>query len=88
MEKCDSPSEVDKQWFMEAMRAQTVDVVNRMKEISLVIEIPKKVLEEQGVTPSDLEDMLGELQEYVESIDMANGKNINQSWHAFTLHTK
>ncbi|CAM8892164.1 unnamed protein product [Rhodiola kirilowii] len=33
-------------------------------------------------------DMLGELQEYVESIDMANGKNINQSRHAFTLHTK
>ncbi|KAL9659790.1 hypothetical protein QQ045_024599 [Rhodiola kirilowii] len=65
-------SEEDKRWFMEAMQAQTVDVVKRMKEISLVMQTPEKVLEEQGVTPSDLEDMLDELQEHVESIDMAN----------------
>ncbi|XP_052172530.1 uncharacterized protein LOC127788384 [Diospyros lotus] len=65
-------SEEDRRWFMEAMQAQTVDVVRRMKEISLVMQTPEQVLEEQGVTAADLEDMLDELQEHVESIDMAN----------------
>lgn len=57
---------------MEAMQAQTIDVVKRMKEITLVMQTPEQVLESQGVTPQDIEDMLDELQEHVESIDMAN----------------
>ncbi|KAM0046984.1 putative armadillo-like helical, nucleotide exchange factor Fes1, TOG domain-containing protein [Helianthus debilis subsp. tardiflorus] len=65
-------SEEDQKWFMEAMQAQTIDVVKRMKEITLVMQTPDSVLEEQGVTATDLEDMLDELQEHVESIDMAN----------------
>lgn len=40
---------------MEAMQAQTVDVVKRMKEITLVMKTPEEVLQAQGVSPSDLE---------------------------------
>lgn len=65
-------SEEDRKWFMEAMQAQTVDVVKRMKEITLVMTTPEDVLQAQGVTPENIEDMLDELQEHVESIDMAN----------------
>lgn len=68
-------SEEDRKWFMEAMQAQTIDVVKRMKEITLVMKTPDNVLEEQGVTATDIEDMLDELQEHVESIDMANDLN-------------
>lgn len=67
-------SEEDRKWFMEAMQAQSVDVIKRMKEITLVMQTPQQVLEAQGVTSADIEDMLDELQEHVESIDMANGK--------------
>ncbi|KAI3979358.1 hypothetical protein MKX01_014374 [Papaver californicum] len=65
-------SEEDKRWFMEAMQSQTIDVVKRMKEITLVMKTPENVLEEQGVTSAEIEDLLDELQEHVESIDMAN----------------
>lgn len=65
-------SEEDRKWFMEAMQSQTIDVVKRMKEITQVMQTPEQVLESQGVTPADIEDMLDELQEHVESIDMAN----------------
>ncbi|XP_045833200.1 hsp70 nucleotide exchange factor FES1-like [Trifolium pratense] len=65
-------SEEDRKWFMEAMQAQTVDIVKRMKEITLVMKTPDQELENQGVTPADIEDMLDELQEHVESIDFAN----------------
>uniref|UniRef100_A0A2P2JFZ3 TOG domain-containing protein n=1 Tax=Rhizophora mucronata TaxID=61149 RepID=A0A2P2JFZ3_RHIMU len=65
-------SEEDRKWFMEAMQAHSVDVIRRMKEITLIMQAPEQVLEAQGVTPADVEDMLEELQEHVESIDMAN----------------
>ncbi|EXC14804.1 Hsp70-binding protein 1 [Morus notabilis] len=65
-------SEEDRRWFMEAMQAQSVDVIKRMKEITLVMQTPQSVLEAQGVTADDIEGMLDELQEHVESIDMAN----------------
>lgn len=65
-------SDEDRKWFMEAMQEQTVDVMKRMKEITLVMKTPEQVLESQGVTPQDIEDMLDELQEHVESIDNAN----------------
>ncbi|XP_027335811.1 uncharacterized protein LOC113849822 [Abrus precatorius] len=65
-------SEEDRRWFMETMQAQTIDVVKRMKDITLVMQTPEQVLRDQGVTPADIEDMLDELQEHVESIDMAN----------------
>ncbi|XP_011019822.1 PREDICTED: uncharacterized protein LOC105122432 isoform X1 [Populus euphratica] len=65
-------SEEDRRWFMEAMQSQSVDVVKRMKEITLVMQTPEQVLEAQGVTPADIEDLLDELQEHVEAIDMAN----------------
>ncbi|KAI8015836.1 Hsp70 nucleotide exchange factor FES1 [Camellia lanceoleosa] len=63
---------LDRRWFMEAMQAQTVDVIKRMKDITLVMQTPEQVLESQGVTAADIEDMLDELQEHVEAIDMAN----------------
>ncbi|KAF3615826.1 putative high-light-induced protein, chloroplastic-like [Capsicum annuum] len=71
-------SEEDRKWFMEAMQAQTVDVVKRMKEITLVMQTPEQVLESQGVTSQDIQDMLDELQEHVESIDMANGEFLRE----------
>ncbi|WVZ17907.1 hypothetical protein V8G54_010889 [Vigna mungo] len=70
-------SEEDRKWFMEAMQAQTIDVVKRMKEITLVMQTPEEVLKDQGVTAADIEDMLEELQEHVESIDMANAVNVS-----------
>lgn len=48
-------SEEDRRWFMEAMQGQTVDVIKRMKEITLVMKTPEQVLESQGVTPQDIE---------------------------------
>lgn len=48
-------SEEDRKWFMEAMQAQSVDVVKRMKEITLVMQTPEQVLEAQGVTSADIE---------------------------------
>ncbi|GER57247.1 Hsp70 nucleotide exchange factor FES1 [Striga asiatica] len=65
-------SEEDRRWFMEAVQAQSVDIIGRMKEITLVMQAPEHVLESQGVTPQDIEGLLDELQEHVESIDMAN----------------
>lgn len=62
----------DRKWFMEAMQNQTVDVIRRMKEISMVMNMPSEVLQAEGVTDEDLEAMLEELQTHVESIDMAN----------------
>lgn len=50
---CDS--EEDKRFFDEAMQAQTVDVVKRMKEISMVMNLPSEVLEAQDITPEELE---------------------------------
>ena len=43
---------------MEAMQSQTVDVIRRMKEITLVMQTPDQVLESQGVTPQDLEGIV------------------------------
>lgn len=51
-------SEEDRKWFMEAMQAQTIDVVKRMKEITLVMQTPEQVLKDQGVTPADIEGIL------------------------------
>ncbi|GJN22838.1 hypothetical protein PR202_gb10438 [Eleusine coracana subsp. coracana] len=65
-------SEEDRKWFMEAMQENTIDVVKRMKEITQVMKTPEDVLQSQGVTPENIEEMLDELQEHVESIDMAN----------------
>lgn len=41
--------------FMEAMQAQSVHTIKRMKEMTLVMQTPKQVLEAQGITPADLE---------------------------------
>lgn len=65
-------SEEDRKWFMEAMQDQTVDVIRRMKEIAMVMNMPVEALQAQGVTVEDLEALLEELQSHVESIDMAN----------------
>jgi hsp70-interacting protein len=63
------------------MQSQTVDVVKRLKEITQVLQTPQQVLEAHEVTPQDIEGLLDELQEHVESIDMANG----ESFHTLTL---
>ncbi|KAL1195870.1 hypothetical protein V5N11_027731 [Cardamine amara subsp. amara] len=68
-------SEEDRQWFMEAMQGHTIDSISRMKMISQIMKTPEQVLEAQGVTSDDLEGMLDELQEHVESIDLANDLN-------------
>ncbi|KAF7825645.1 hsp70 nucleotide exchange factor fes1-like [Senna tora] len=68
-------SEDDKRWLKEALQAQSFDVIKRMKEITLVMKIPEKDLESQGITPDNIEDLLDELQEHVESIDNANDLN-------------
>lgn len=56
-----SGSEEDRKWFMEAMQAQTVDVIKRMKEITMVMQTPEQVLESQGVTAGDIEGNVAEL---------------------------
>ena len=48
-------SEEDRRWFMEAMQAQTIDVIKRMKEITQVMKTPEEVLESQGVSPAEIE---------------------------------
>ncbi|KAM0919989.1 hypothetical protein ACQ4PT_007865 [Festuca glaucescens] len=48
------------------------DVVSRLREIALLMSTPLSVLEAQGITPDDIEDLLAELQVHVESIDIAN----------------
>lgn len=40
---------------MEAMQSQTIDVVKRMKEITLVMQTPEQVLADHGVTPEDIQ---------------------------------
>lgn len=47
-------SEGDRKWFMDAMEAQTVDAIKRMKEITLVMKTPEEQLEAQGVTAAEL----------------------------------
>lgn len=65
-------SDEERRWFMEAMTANSVDIIQRMKEITEVMKTPQDVLEAHGVTTADIEGMLEELLEHVESIDMAN----------------
>lgn len=50
---------------MEAMQSQTVDVVKRMKEITLVMQTPEEVLEAQGVTATDIEGLYKYIYIYV-----------------------
>ncbi|KAH0869849.1 hypothetical protein HID58_076871 [Brassica napus] len=77
-------SEEDRQWFMEAMQGHTIDSISRMKQISQIMKMPEHLLDSQGVTTSDLEGMLDELQEHVESIDLANGL-ISYTKHFFVF---
>ncbi|XWS59840.1 hypothetical protein CRYUN_Cryun08bG0156500 [Craigia yunnanensis] len=51
-------SEEDRRWFMEAMQSQSVDVIKRMKEITLVIQTPEQVLEAQGVSAADIDSTI------------------------------
>ena len=51
-------SEEDRKWFMEAMQANTIDVVKRMKEITQVMKTPEDVLQSQGVTPENIEGIV------------------------------
>lgn len=43
---------------MEAMQANTIDVVKRMKEITQVMKTPEDVLQSQGVTPENIEGIV------------------------------
>ncbi|XP_051182014.1 uncharacterized protein [Lolium perenne] len=66
-------SEEERRWLEEAAgRHMAEDVVSRLREIALLISTPLSVLEAQGITPDDIEDLLAELQVHVESIDIAN----------------
>jgi hsp70-interacting protein len=48
-------SDEERRWFNEAMQSQFLDVIKRMKEIALVMNMPVPVLEAQGVTVEELE---------------------------------
>jgi len=61
-------SEEDRKWFMEAMQANTIDVVQRMKEITQVMKTPEDVLESQGVTPENIEGIVWSVPIFPESI--------------------
>ncbi|XBH85785.1 hypothetical protein VPH35_073610 [Triticum aestivum] len=66
-------SEEEQRWLAEAVeRHMAEDVVGRLREIALLMRTPLSVLEAQGITPEDIEDLLAELQVHVESIDIAN----------------
>ncbi|KAK1651237.1 hypothetical protein QYE76_069042 [Lolium multiflorum] len=66
-------SEEERRWLAEAAgRHMAEDVVSRLREIALLMSTPLSVLEAQGITPDDIEDLLAELHVHVESIDIAN----------------
>uniref|UniRef100_A0ACD5XEH0 Uncharacterized protein n=1 Tax=Avena sativa TaxID=4498 RepID=A0ACD5XEH0_AVESA len=66
-------SEEERRWLAEAVELHMAeDVVSRLREIALLMSTPLSVLEAQGITPGDIEDLLAELQVHVESIDIAN----------------
>lgn len=65
-------SEEERKWFAEAVMSNQLDVIQRMKQIATVMQLSEQQLEESGVTVEELEGLLEELQEHVESIDMAN----------------
>ncbi|KAI4966809.1 hypothetical protein ZWY2020_035964 [Hordeum vulgare] len=66
-------SEEERRWLAEAVeRHMAEDVVGCLREIALLMRTPLSVLEAQGITPEDIEDLLAELQVHVESIDIAN----------------
>lgn len=50
-----SSSEQERKWFMEAMQEQTVDVVQRMKEITKVMQTPEEDLVNQGISSKEIE---------------------------------
>ena len=50
-------SEEDKRFFAEAMQEQTVDIIKRMKEITMVMNLPNEILEAQDITPEEIEGM-------------------------------
>ncbi|GJP38115.1 hypothetical protein CLOM_g22556 [Closterium sp. NIES-68] len=65
-------TEEERQWFNQAVQSAVVDVVQRMKEIGMLMGVTEEGLLAQGVTVEEMAGMLEELQEHVESIDMAN----------------
>uniref|UniRef100_A0A453IE26 Nucleotide exchange factor Fes1 domain-containing protein n=1 Tax=Aegilops tauschii subsp. strangulata TaxID=200361 RepID=A0A453IE26_AEGTS len=88
-------SEEERRWLAEAVeRHMAEDVVGRLREIALLMRTPLSVLEAQGITPEDIEDLLAELQVHVESIDIANGMSDHcymstamQTTNSHTTHT-
>ena len=66
---------------MEAMQANTVDVVGRMKEIAQVMKTPDDVLQSHGVTPENIEGTFTGVPVSVIIIF----SNLHVSYHAFTF---
>lgn len=50
-------SEEDKKFFQDAMRENTIDIVQRMREITMVMSMLEQELKDQGVTTDDLTGM-------------------------------
>ncbi|KAK8950493.1 hypothetical protein KSP40_PGU009935 [Platanthera guangdongensis] len=48
-------SDEERRWFLEAMGANSVDVIKRMKEITEVMKTPEDVLDAHGVTTAHIE---------------------------------
>ncbi|KAL5210857.1 hypothetical protein ABZP36_006480 [Zizania latifolia] len=65
--------EEDRKWFMEAMQENTIDVVKRMKEITLVMKTPDDVLQFQGVTLENIEALIRHNQQGVAAFRLGNG---------------
>jgi hypothetical protein len=54
-----SCSEEDKRFFQDAVRTSTLDIVQRMREITIVMSMLEEELQQQGVTTEDLLGMTG-----------------------------
>lgn len=52
-------SEEDKRFFQDAVRTSTLDIVQRMREITIVMSMLEQELQQQGVTTEDLLGMTG-----------------------------
>jgi len=65
---------------MEAMQANTIDVVGRMKEIAQVMKTPDDVLQSHGVTPENIEGTFSGVPLFLIIVF----SNLHISYHAFT----
>eukprot|EP00899_Mesostigma_viride_P025965 jgi/Mesvir1/6553/Mv16812-RA.1 len=77
IEHCDGatgPSRItpeDAEFFRAAMAERCINIVQRMKEIDVLLQMPSEELERQGVTDQDMEGVMEELQDILCDLDNA-----------------